>query len=43
MEPESETDLWRVAVKPENHPVTMEGIDVLIGGEGKHVTVPGFR
>jgi len=43
VEPESETDLWRVAVKPDNHPVTMEGIDVLIGGEGKHVTVPGFR
>merc|ERR1719320_1021848 len=35
--------LLPVRVKPENHPVTMEGIDVLIGGEGKHVSVPGFR
>ena len=43
VEPESEEDAWRISVKPENHPVGTEGIDVLIGAEGKHVTIPGFR
>ena len=43
VEPESEEDMWRISVKPENHPVGTEGIDVLIGAEGKHVTIPGFR
>lgn len=43
VEPESEDDEWRVSVKPENHPVGAQGVDVLIGAEGKHVTIPGFR
>ena len=43
VEPESEEDMWRISVKPDNHPVGTEGIDVLIGAEGKHVTIPGFR
>ena len=43
VEPESEDDDWRVSVKPENHPVGNQGVDVLIGAEGKHVTIPGFR
>jgi len=43
VEPEFETDPWRISVKPDNHPVMKCGVDVLIGAEGKHVTLPGFR
>lgn len=34
---------WRIAVDPSNHPVNLNNFDVLIGAEGKRVTVPGFR
>ena len=33
---------WRIAVDPSNHPVNLINIDVLIGAEGKRVTVPGM-
>ena len=32
---------WRIAVDPSNHPVNLINFDVLIGAEGKRVTVPG--
>ena len=32
---------WRVELKPSNHPINLLNIDVLIGAEGKRVTVPG--
>jgi hypothetical protein len=34
--------VW-VQVKPGEHPVTSREVDVLVGAEGKHVTLPGFR
>ena len=43
MEPETEQDSWRLSVKPLEHPINSRGVDVVIGAEGKHVTVPGFR
>ena len=43
VEPETEQDSWKLSVKPLDHPINTRGIDVLIGAEGKHVTVPGFR
>ena len=42
-EPDHDNDFWRISVAPEEHPVTRRATDVLIGAEGKHVTVPGFR
>ena len=42
-EPDLDNDFWRIAVAPEEHPVALRATDVLIGAEGKHVTVPGFR
>jgi len=42
-EPNNDNDFWRIAVTPSDHPVTSRATDVLIGAEGKHVTVPGFR
>ena len=42
-EPEQDCDPWQISVQPEDHPVASRGVDVLIGAEGKHVTVPGFR
>ena len=32
---------WRVKVNPPNHPLNKMNIDVLVGAEGKRVTVPG--
>jgi len=43
IEPEMDNDPWRISVKPENHSLTSRGVDVLIGAEGKHVSLPGFR
>ena len=43
VEPSSETEPWRLSLQPADHPLTTRGVDVLIGAEGKHVTVPGFR
>ena len=43
IEPASNGDSWRISLHPENHPVASQGVDVLIGAEGKHVSVPGFR
>ncbi len=45
IEPASDaaSESWRLAVRPESHPLNNRGLDVLIGAEGKHVTVPGFR
>ena len=34
---------WRVKVNPNNHPVNKVNVDVLIGAEGKRVTIPGFK
>ena len=42
-EPDHDNDFWRISVTPEDHPVSSRPTDVLIGAEGKHVTVPGFR
>ena len=42
-EPDYNNDFWRISVAPEEHPVASRATDVLIGAEGKHVTVPGFR
>jgi len=33
---------WRVKVNPPNHPLNKMDIDVLVGAEGKRVTVPGI-
>ena len=33
---------WRIAVDPSNHPVNLINFDVLVGAEGKRVTVPGM-
>jgi len=43
LEPETEMDSWKLSVKPLDHAINNRGIDVVIGAEGKHVTVPGFR
>ena len=43
IEPESEADSWKLSVKPLDHPINTRGVDVVIGAEGKHVTIPGFR
>jgi len=43
VEPKSEGESWKLAVRPENHPISKKGVDVIIGAEGKHVSVPGFR
>ena len=43
VEPESDADPWGISVKPDNHLVMTRGVDVLIGAEGKHVSIPGFR
>jgi hypothetical protein len=33
---------WRVKVNPSNHYLNKINIDVLVGAEGKRVTVPGM-
>ena len=43
VEPEVDDEPWRISVKPDNHPIMKRGVDVLIGAEGKHVSLPGFR
>ena len=43
IEPETVGEPWKVAVSPVDHPVTSRQVDVLIGAEGKHVTLPGFK
>jgi len=43
VEPVMDNDPWRISVKPENHALMTRGVDVLIGAEGKHVSLPGFR
>ena len=43
VEPEVDDDPWRISVKPDNHPIMKRGVDVLIGAEGKHVSLAGFR
>ena len=39
--PEHSSTGWRVKVNPPNHYLNKINIDVLIGAEGKRVTVPG--
>ena len=39
--PEHSPTGWRVKVNPPNHYLNKIDIDVLIGAEGKRVTVPG--
>lgn len=39
--PDNSSVGWRVKVNPPNHPLNKINIDVLIGAEGKRVTVPG--
>ena len=34
---------WRAKVNPSNHPLNKLNADVLIGAEGKRVTIPGFK
>jgi len=34
---------WRVKVNPNNHPLNKVNVDMLIGAEGKRVTIPGFK
>ena len=43
VEPPTQADPWRLALNPSDHPLASRRVDVLIGAEGKHVTVPGFR
>ena len=43
IEPEAVGAPWKVAVSPVDHPVSCRQVDVLIGAEGKHVTLPGFK
>ena len=42
-EPDDDHDSsgWRIRVDPSNHPISIVNFDVLIGAEGKRVTVPG--
>ena len=42
-EPDDDHDSsgWRIVTDPPDHPVNLLNIDVLIGAEGKRVTVPG--
>ncbi len=44
-EPDDDHDSsgWRISVNPSNHPINLLNIDVLIGAEGKRVSVPGFK
>ena len=34
---------WRVQVNPKNNPLNKMNTEVLIGAEGKRVTIPGFK
>jgi len=43
VEPDFEGDPWTISVKPDNHPVAGNPVDVLIGAEGARVTLPGFK
>ena len=36
-----ESSGWRISVNPPKHPVNLLNVDVLIGAEGKRVSVPG--
>ena len=36
-----ESSGWRMVTDAPDHPVNLHNIDVLIGAEGKRVTVPG--
>ena len=40
-DPDNSSIGWRVKVNPPNHYLNKVNIDVLIGAEGKRVTVPG--
>ena len=40
--PEDTSTGWRVKVNPPNHYLNKINIDVLVGAEGKRVTVPGM-
>ena len=42
-EPDDDHDSsgWRINVNPSKHPVNLLNVDVLIGAEGKRVSVPG--
>ena len=40
-DPDNSSTGWRVKVNPPNHYLNKVNIDVLIGAEGKRVTVPG--
>jgi len=42
-EPDFEGDPWRLTVSPAEHPVNSLAMDMLVGAEGKRVTLPGFR
>ena len=41
VEPRSAGDSWGVRTSPECPAVSALDVDVLVGAEGKHVTVPG--
>ena len=40
--PDDPSTGWRVKVNPPNHYLNKINIDVLVGAEGKRVTVPGM-
>ena len=40
-DPDNSSTGWRVKVNPPNHYLNKVNVDVLIGAEGKRVTVPG--
>jgi len=42
-EPDFDKDPWTILASPEEHPVCSRPIDIVIGAEGKRVTLPGFR
>ena len=42
-EPQIAGDPRTLEVKPENHPVANNGVDVVIGAEGSSCSLPGFR
>ena len=41
VEPTAST-CWRVRVVPENHSVSMQDFDVVVGADGRRSTLPGF-
>ena len=42
VEPTDESNGWRVAFEPDNHVLSKETFDIVIGADGKKNVLPGF-